>query len=159
VPDKDLLLTNEEDSLRGLVIPREVAEGLLSGATSRIFGQDYVEKDVFCEWLQIVSVDDGKFVGVCFTDFYDSAENRVVQGLETTNSRRTKDGLLVLLRDTQDWRIESGPYLPAYFLRTKTGCYAYLIPSAFGPGEKPPKELKFVSTLAEISEPAAPPGR
>lgn len=150
--DKHLLLSKDHGRFRGVVLDNEAAEQILSRDTIRLFGQNYAEKDAFCEWFEVVSKEDACFAGVCFTDFYNAATDSVMRGLDAENAKRTDDGLLLLLREVQNWEVQPGPYLPAYFLRAENGDFCYLVPSAFGPTAQPPSGFKHVSSLDEIAE-------
>src|SRR5262245_37916875 len=153
--DKDLLIAKSGAVLRGFVVPADLGRELVTQKSVRLFGKNFTEKDTFCEWFEVVAKTDGRLVGVCLVDFSDTATESVMKGLTADNTEKTATGLVVLFAQAQDWQIERGPYLPVYFLRDEAGDCCYLVPSAFGPHDRPDLVFKVVSSMDEIAEPKA----
>ncbi len=151
--DKHLLLSKKLGVLRGIVLEGGVARDILSRDSVRLFGKDYGERDVFCEWFAVTSKDDGSFVGVCLTDFYRCESDSVIRRLEAENTESNDNGWVVLLTEVPNWEVQLWPYLPVHFLQTKSGECCYLIPSAFRSGDQLPSALRHVASLDEIAGP------
>jgi hypothetical protein len=121
-------------------------ESLRSDVRPTLLGEEFQSHGGCCEWLEVVDPFNGHPIGVVLTDFYGGAELENCESAlradnvfwteswsgisdisESASSANVGRFAMIFLAHSLRWKIQSGPYLPAYFFSGARGSSVFLV--------------------------------
>ena len=148
----DLVLLRQGFRVNAFCPDANLSQILRAEVNTTLFGEDFESRGACCEWLEVVDASTGDPIGVALMDFYGGMSD-CIDALEADNVRWTNGwtGLVgdsvsvnacepekpiskangravILFTVMSDWRIQSGPYLPAHFFKGSRGTSMFLVP-------------------------------